>query len=333
MCLRLLESGRDNWYLPDGRAPSPGSQLVFVSRERDNRPLQPLASDQAVGAGDRRRDDAISARVTARRPPSAPPWQDKGPVRAAQPPARSFRGGPRCTRSSCSRRWPPRMWWIRSWWRAPICMRRAERGLYTGATFKTVEGDPRQYFMFTEFAGVRPRPRARQRQNGSTPRISPDFLRAHQPDVVHFQHTHMIGYDVLTVTRRVLPRTPDRLHAARVPPDLPPRGADDPHRTQGERALHTCVATALQRVLPRGFSAALFSEREVHQGPSRKRRHVPGTEPLPPPALHRMGNPGRADQVRGAGTSAASKPGRRGRGGATAQPARLLRAAHPIQGR
>ena len=35
-----------------------------------------------------------------------------------------------------------------------------------------------------------------------------DFLRAYKPDVVHFQHTHFIGYDFVTLARRMLPDVP-----------------------------------------------------------------------------------------------------------------------------
>ena len=35
-----------------------------------------------------------------------------------------------------------------------------------------------------------------------------DFLRIHQPDVVHFQHIHSIGWDAVSHTRRVLPDVP-----------------------------------------------------------------------------------------------------------------------------
>ena len=31
------------------------------------------------------------------------------------------------------------------------------------------------------------------------------FLESHQPEVVHFQHTMHIGYDLVTLTRRTLP--------------------------------------------------------------------------------------------------------------------------------
>ena len=82
-----------------------------------------------------------------------------------------------------------------------------ERGLYAGATFKTVEGDPQQYFMFTDFEAFDPILGTSAAKSLYTQDFA-DFLRAQEPDVVHFQHTHMIGYDVLTVVRDVLPRAP-----------------------------------------------------------------------------------------------------------------------------
>jgi glycosyltransferase involved in cell wall biosynthesis len=82
-----------------------------------------------------------------------------------------------------------------------------ESGLYTGDTFKTVEGDPQQYFMFTEFEQFDPVLGTSGNKSFFTQDFA-DFLRAQQPDVVHFQHTHMIGYDIVTVTRRVLPKAP-----------------------------------------------------------------------------------------------------------------------------
>jgi glycosyltransferase involved in cell wall biosynthesis len=95
----------------------------------------------------------------------------------------------------------------------PILVARAdlrqaeESGLYTGATFKTVEGDPQQYFMFTEFEQFDPILGTSGAKSLFTHEFA-DFLRAQRPDVVHFQHTHMIGYDIVTTTRRVLPDAP-----------------------------------------------------------------------------------------------------------------------------
>jgi glycosyltransferase involved in cell wall biosynthesis len=82
-----------------------------------------------------------------------------------------------------------------------------ERGLYAGSTFKTVEGDPQQYFMFTDFEQFDPILGTSKSKSLYTAEFA-NFLRAHEPDIVHFQHTHIIGYDIVTMTRRVLPDAP-----------------------------------------------------------------------------------------------------------------------------
>ena len=95
----------------------------------------------------------------------------------------------------------------------PLLVARADRrkaeesGLYAGATFKTVDGDPHQYFMFTAFEDFDP-VLGTSRSKAVYTRDFAEFLAAQQPDVVHFQHTHLIGYDLVTVTRRVLPHAP-----------------------------------------------------------------------------------------------------------------------------
>ncbi len=70
-----------------------------------------------------------------------------------------------------------------------------------------VQGDPNQYFLFTDLSqwdwlfGRYP---------DKTPLVPfyRDFLQALKPDVVHFQHTVFIGYDILRVTRNALPDSP-----------------------------------------------------------------------------------------------------------------------------
>jgi glycosyltransferase involved in cell wall biosynthesis len=95
----------------------------------------------------------------------------------------------------------------------PILVARAdlrqarESGLYAGATFKTIEGDPQQYFMFTEFEEFDSVLGTSGAKSLYTTEFA-SFLRAQQPAIVHFQHTHMIGYDIVTMTRRVLPDAP-----------------------------------------------------------------------------------------------------------------------------
>jgi glycosyltransferase involved in cell wall biosynthesis len=78
------------------------------------------------------------------------------------------------------------------------------RVAHPGTPFSAVNGDPSQYFVFTEtehfdFFTLTSRDKALYSRHLS------DFLRAHRPDVVHLQHTHFIGLDLLSQIRRVLP--------------------------------------------------------------------------------------------------------------------------------
>lgn len=73
-----------------------------------------------------------------------------------------------------------------------------------GTPFSAVNGDPGQYFVFTEtehfdFFTLTSRDKSLYTQHLA------DFLLAHRPDVVHLQHTHFIGLDLLGLIRRVLP--------------------------------------------------------------------------------------------------------------------------------
>jgi glycosyltransferase involved in cell wall biosynthesis len=75
---------------------------------------------------------------------------------------------------------------------------------HPGTPFSAVNGDPGQYFVFTEtehfdFFTLT------SRDKSLYTRHLTDFLLAHRPDVVHLQHTHFIGVDLLSQIRRVLP--------------------------------------------------------------------------------------------------------------------------------
>jgi glycosyltransferase involved in cell wall biosynthesis len=80
-----------------------------------------------------------------------------------------------------------------------------QRSGHPGTPFSTVAGsDPNQYFVFTEtdhfdFFTLT------SRDKSLYSRHLADFLLAHRPDVVHLQHTHFIGLDLLGLIRRVLP--------------------------------------------------------------------------------------------------------------------------------
>jgi len=77
---------------------------------------------------------------------------------------------------------------------------------HAGTPFSAVNGDPGQYFVFTEtdhfdFFTLTSRDKTLYSQHLA------NFLLAHRPDIVHLQHTHFIGLDLLGLIRRVLPDT------------------------------------------------------------------------------------------------------------------------------
>jgi glycosyltransferase involved in cell wall biosynthesis len=78
------------------------------------------------------------------------------------------------------------------------------RVAHPGTPFSSVNGDPNQYFVFTEtehfdFFTLTSRDKSLYSQHLT------NFLLAQRPDVVHLQHTHFIGLDLLSQIRRVLP--------------------------------------------------------------------------------------------------------------------------------
>lgn len=79
-----------------------------------------------------------------------------------------------------------------------------QRVAHPGTPFSSVNDDPNQYFVFTEtdhfdFFTLT------SRDKSLYSRHLTDFLLAQRPDVVHLQHTHFIGVDLLSQIRRVLP--------------------------------------------------------------------------------------------------------------------------------
>jgi glycosyltransferase involved in cell wall biosynthesis len=81
------------------------------------------------------------------------------------------------------------------------------RVAHPGTPFCSVNGDPNQQFVFTEtehfdFFTLT------SRDKSLYSRHFKDFLLAQRPDVVHVQHTHFIGLDLLGQIRRLLPEVP-----------------------------------------------------------------------------------------------------------------------------
>ncbi len=78
---------------------------------------------------------------------------------------------------------------------------------HEGRPITLVNHDPHQYFFYTDMSdwdwvfGRSPRKTA-------LTRFFREFLLEQKPDIVHFQHTLYMGYDILRVTRNTLPDVP-----------------------------------------------------------------------------------------------------------------------------
>ncbi len=76
-----------------------------------------------------------------------------------------------------------------------------------GTCLRMIADDPNQYLFFTDLSGF-------DFFYGTSPEQSiytkclREFLSACQPDIVHIQHTHLIGYNVLRHIKDLLPTTP-----------------------------------------------------------------------------------------------------------------------------
>jgi glycosyltransferase involved in cell wall biosynthesis len=82
------------------------------------------------------------------------------------------------------------------------------QGNRPGTLFSTLDGEPDQYFMFTESEPIYDYFFGTSRNKLIYTTYFADFLAAYKPDVVHFQHTLHMGYDLVSTARRVLPEAP-----------------------------------------------------------------------------------------------------------------------------
>jgi glycosyltransferase involved in cell wall biosynthesis len=78
---------------------------------------------------------------------------------------------------------------------------------HPGTPFTTVPGEPGQYFVLTEEDGIDFFLHTARDKSLYTVYFE-DFLKAHRPDVVHFQHTLFLGCDLITLAKNVLPHAP-----------------------------------------------------------------------------------------------------------------------------
>jgi glycosyltransferase involved in cell wall biosynthesis len=83
-----------------------------------------------------------------------------------------------------------------------------QEGNRPGTPFSTVDGEPDQYFLFTESEPVFDYLFGTSHDKALYTTYFADFLATYKPDVVHFQHTLHMGYDLVSTVRRVLPETP-----------------------------------------------------------------------------------------------------------------------------
>ena len=78
---------------------------------------------------------------------------------------------------------------------------------HPGTPVSNVTEDPNQYLLYTPISAF-DYLFQRSEEKETMTRDYSDFLRAHQPDLVHFQHTFLMGYDFLRATKNILPDAP-----------------------------------------------------------------------------------------------------------------------------
>ncbi len=79
--------------------------------------------------------------------------------------------------------------------------------LHQDSPITSVNADPNQYLIYTDVQKV-DYVMQRSSDKETATKHYRDFLLAQKPDVVHFQHNYLIGYDWLRVTRNTLPDVP-----------------------------------------------------------------------------------------------------------------------------
>jgi glycosyltransferase involved in cell wall biosynthesis len=78
---------------------------------------------------------------------------------------------------------------------------------HEGSPFSLIDGDPRQYHVYTDGDAYSRLFGTMRSKRFYTEDWRP-FLDAYRPDLVHFQHTLFLGYDILRATRAALPDAP-----------------------------------------------------------------------------------------------------------------------------
>jgi hypothetical protein len=199
---------------------------------------------------------------------------------------------------------------------------------HPGTLIEPVGGDPGQYFFHTDAADYDWFLSSARNKEFYT-RYLADFLRAYKPTSCT-SSTACSSASTWSARSATCCRRRHRLHAARVPADVLPRRPAAAHR---RLAVHRAEPAQVRLLLPRHPAAGLLPARALHQGPARRGRPLPLPQRLPARGVRRLGDPAREAGAR-AERAAAREAGaaRRRPGGAAAQPVRLLRPVHPLQG-
>jgi glycosyltransferase involved in cell wall biosynthesis len=79
--------------------------------------------------------------------------------------------------------------------------------LHSGTQLEAINGDPNQYLFYTDFAEYDPFYCTSHNKQLSTSYFR-RFLQDLRPDVVHFQHTMLFGYEFIREVRNTLPAAP-----------------------------------------------------------------------------------------------------------------------------
>jgi glycosyltransferase involved in cell wall biosynthesis len=84
---------------------------------------------------------------------------------------------------------------------------RVRHAVHPGAPFRTLDGDPNQHLVLIEDE-VCDHFYTTVSDKALYYKYFADFLTTHKPDIVHFHHTLFIGFDLISLVRRLLPNTP-----------------------------------------------------------------------------------------------------------------------------
>ena len=96
----------------------------------------------------------------------------------------------------------------------PILLARAGRPFsptdapHEDTALALVNEDPNQYLLYTQFGDFDQLFGRLEKTKGEIAREFAGFLLAQRPDVIHFQHTTYLGYDMVRVARNTLPDVP-----------------------------------------------------------------------------------------------------------------------------